>query len=182
MKVFICTDEENKVTMWADRRSMDEEIELDIPNDHPFISSNPTHYILKDGELIRNDGYILEKTKKKKDLELSRKCNEEIENGFYHMINGIKYHFSYDKEAQVNFGDARAILMEGVVEGVDWTVTTEEGYERIKITKEDMDGVTLSVFAHKQENIRRYRDILLPMVKESKTIEEVSNIKWDIEI
>lgn len=167
------------VLMWGTNRSTDEDVEFDIELDHPFINENHSLYKFIDGQLVKDTDIELARAKERKDEELNESCNKAILSGFYHMVNGIKYHFSYDMEAQGNFGDSRQILKDGVVESVEWTVSTDNGYERIDITKEDMDGLTLSVFAHKQENIKKYRGVLSPMVKEAKTIEEVNAITWD---
>lgn len=166
----------------------DEEDMLNLPDNYLKPNYEKVLYTPKwdfvQKEWVEGADYnkMLESAKSIKKAELNMMCNESILSGFYHMVNGVKYHFSYDMEAQGNFGDSRQILNDGTVKVVDWTVSTDDGYERILITKEDMDGLTLSVFAHKQENIKKYRDVFLPMVENAKTLEEVNNITWDMQI
>lgn len=166
--------------MWEDRRVDDSQVEIEIDDNHQFFSSPPNRYTLLDGELIRDEEYVLALAKKKKDKELNDACNKSIKKGFYHMVNGTKYHFSYDTEAQINFGDSKQVLNDGLVETVDWTVSIDGVYTRIPITKGDIDRLTVSIFAHKQENIKRYREELLPLVSGAKTVEEVNEITWEL--
>jgi hypothetical protein len=122
---------------------------------------------------------ILEDYKKSKAEELSKACQQSIYNGFEYEINGVTYHFSYDTEAQLNFQGVERLFAQGIVEEVMWTVKKDGQYMRIPITKEILDELALVMLNHKNANISKYRDVLMPMVESAQTIEEVEAITWD---
>ena len=122
----------------------------------------------------------LDEAKERKNEELNIACQEAILSGFYHVIDGERYHFSFDMEAQLNFQGAERLFSMGVIDEVKWTVHREDGrYERITINKEIMDKLSLVILKHKNDNISKYRDVLLPMVEKAETVEEVESITWD---
>ena len=122
----------------------------------------------------------LDKAKEDKSKELNTACQEAILSGFYHVIDGEKYHFSFDIEAQLNFQGAERLFSMGAIDEVKWTVHREDGrYERITINKEIMNELSLVILKHKNDNISKYRDVLLPMVEKAETVEEVESITWD---
>lgn len=127
----------------------------------------------------RDYNEILDEAKRDKDIELNMACEQSILAGFNHTIDGVEYHFSYDSQAQQNFGDSRALLTEGVITQIPWTVKLNGEYARIIVTKEIMDGLTVTVLLHKTNNISKYRDILLPKVMNATTVEEVGAVVWE---
>lgn len=113
-----------------------------------------------------------------KDKELNDACNKSIQSGFDHEINGMTYHFSFDTEAQLNYQGADRLLSSGMVETIDFTVFVDGGYERISVNNQEMQGITLAVLKHKASNISKYRDTLMPIVKNATTKEEILAVKW----
>lgn len=179
MKIYITLDDKNFIEGWADRRSSDEEIEIDIDSKSEFFMVAPYSYKYENGEIIKADDVIVKIAKERKDIELNKACQKAIMDGFEHTINGKEYHFSYDTQAQINFGDSRQLLNDGIIEETPWTVTLNGEYERIDINKSMMDELTEQIFFHKQRNISKYRDILMPKVEIAKTVEEVNAINWN---
>lgn len=127
-----------------------------------------------------NSEEVLEVYKQGKDMELNEACKESILKGFTHEVNGIEYHFSFDSEAQFNFQGAERLFSTGQIDEIRWTVKNMETgeYERILITKEVMEELVMKILQHKDSNISKYRDFLLPIVKSAETIEEIETIKW----
>lgn len=177
--IFVHLDENNAVIGWATSKGHEDEIEIEIDKDDPFLSDNPFNYSYNEGSLIKSDLLVLSKAKEEKDRELNKACERSILAGFKHTIDGVEYHFSYDMQAQQNFGDSRALLNDGVIPAVPWTVRVNGKYQRITVDKPEMDKITLSVLQHKTNNISKYRDTLLPMVENAQTLEEVNSISWD---
>ena len=122
---------------------------------------------------------ILAHYRELKDWELNKACEQSILAGFTHTIDGVEYQFSYDMQAQTNFGDSRALLNDGVIAQVPWTVKQDGKYTRISITKEIMDALTLTILMHKTDKISRYRDELLPRVTNAKTVAEIKAVTWE---
>lgn len=120
----------------------------------------------------------LESYRKQKDLELNNACNVAISNGFKHIINGEEYHFSFDTEAQLNYQGSERLLSADMVQAIDFTVFKNGDYARIAIDKIEMQNLTMAILKHKVTNIAKYRDILLPLVQEATTKEEIENIQW----
>jgi hypothetical protein len=177
--IFITLGEDNRVEQWSSARSKEDEIELELDDSHEVFYSSHRLFIFSEGELIKDSDFILLDAKKRKDEEFNKACNIAILAGFEHTIDGVEYHFSYDIEAQINFGDSRALLVEGVVQSVDWTVQSNGEYTRISVTKEIMDELTLAIFTHKQKQIGKYRGELMPLVNSATTLEEVLSINWN---
>ena len=121
----------------------------------------------------------LKVAKEEKKNELNLECNRAILEGFSYTIEGEKYSFSFDTEAQFNFQGAERLLNQGLVEKITWTVKQNGEYKRVDIDRDTMNQLTLVIFQHKANNISKYRDVLLPMVEEATTVEEVESITWD---
>lgn len=141
---------------------------------------NPVYnFDLNDWVENKPEEEILAFYKDMKDRELNKACQDSILAGFTHTIDGVEYFFSYDMQAQTNFGDSRALLNDGIITQVPWTVKQGEEYARITITKEIMDALTLTILMHKTANISKYRDVLLPLVNKATSLEEIQAVDWD---
>jgi hypothetical protein len=181
MIIYVLTEEDGAIIGWGSTNGMEEEIEVEIDDNHPFLNDLPFNYKLINGQIIKDDDLSLRTEKQMKDIELNRACQEAILAGFTHIVNGVTYWFSYDYEAQGNFRDAREVLNDGIVDEIMWTVR-EDGqygnYTRIPITLDIMHELTVVIMQHKTDKISKYRDFLMPLVKEATTIEELEAIKW----
>ena len=155
-----------------------EEVKVDIDKNHPFLNNISTMFMFVNGEIIKYSKHELQQAKGLKDTELNKACENAILSGFNHVINGVEYHFSFDIEAQINFQGSAKLLDDGVVEEIKWTVRNNGQYERISINKSIMDELTLVILQHKDENISKYRDELMPQVEDATTVEEVKKIEW----
>lgn len=121
---------------------------------------------------------ILHVYKSNKDIELNVSCKESILSGFKHTIDGVEYHFSFDTEAQLNFQGARELLMNDEISEIMWTVRRDGEYTRIPINKSIMTELTVAILRHKESNIAKYRDFLMPLVQQATTVEEIDTIVW----
>lgn len=176
--IYICFDPDTReVHSWGSNPFPQNNAQIEVEDNHEILFY-PMHFVYSKGEIIRNDAFVLERERRKKDLELNKACNAAIVYGFTHTIEGIEYHFSYDIEAQGNFRDAQTVLSKGVVEEITWTVRKDGEYTRIPITKEIMDELTLVILQHKDNNISKYRDFLMPLVNQSEEVEEIRSITW----
>lgn len=181
ISIYVLAEEDGTVIGWGDIRSMDDEIEIEIEENHPFLDDIPFSYKLIDGKIVKDKDLVLDLERKLKDEELNQACKEAILAGFKHNINGVNYWFSYDMEAQINFRDAKEVLSDGLVDEIMWTVRKggiDGNYTRIPITLEIMQELTLTIMNHKNEKISKYRDFLMPLVNGATTIEEIQSIKW----
>lgn len=178
--IYIDVNPETKrVEGWGSSPISPNSVMIEIDENHEFMR-NSFMFKYINGELVKDDSILLEMAKQRKDEELNRACQQSILNGFTHIIDGIKYHFSFDTEAQLNFQGAERLFTLGVIDEVRWTVHREDGsYDRIIIDKKLMDELSAVILKHKNNNISKYRDVLLPMVEKAETIEEVESITWD---
>ncbi|WP_431798921.1 hypothetical protein [Halobacillus andaensis] len=177
MKIHIHVNEEtHMVEGWGSSPSSNT-VEIEVQEDHEVLR-HPFSFKYIDGELTKDDSKALTIAKQKKQIELDKACNSAILAGFFHVIDGVEYLFSYDLEAQVNFGDLKEVLKDGIVDEVMWTVRKDGEYTRIPITSEIMKELTVSILMHKQDNISKFRDFLEPQVKDATTVEEVKEITW----
>jgi hypothetical protein len=178
-KIYLFMDGET-VTGWTDNIS-DNTVEIEVDDSHGVLK-NPIAYKYINGELIRAEDVLLANMKTAKDRELNKACNDEILKGFSYTIDGEVYHFSYDMEAQINFGDSKEVLYDDnfPVTEVPFTAKDSNGkYVRILVNRELMRELTIAIFQHKAGSISKYRDELLPLVEQATTIEEVESINWN---
>ncbi|MCY8668778.1 DUF4376 domain-containing protein [Bacillus haynesii] len=184
MLIYVVLQEDGKtVDGWGTTESgMAGEISVDVPPDHDIFRYHPHSMIYEDGVLYHNEEVSLQMSKDAKDLELNAACQEAIVAGFFHTIDGVTYWFAYDREAQINFGDSRELLKDGIVSEIPWTVQLDGTYARISIDFEEMQRITMTIMKHKVDNISRYRDVLLPLVNKAETVEEVEAIHWEMDV
>jgi len=181
MKIYILIDSNNRITTCgttpiSSNGVVGMEVEVE---DVKEILEDMHSFIYKDGCVIRNEEIYLKNMKEQKDLELNESCAKHISSGFYHTISGINYKFSFDVEAQLNFQGARDLLNSGILPAISWTVKKDGVYERIIIDKQIMNELTMIMLQHKDSNIRKYREQLLPMVEKATTKEEIESIEWN---
>lgn len=178
-KIFIEVDKEtNRITGWSDSSFGEHCIEVEIEENEKFYNSFG-NYKYADNQVVEDSEYYIELLKRSKIDELNYECNKAILNGFKHEINGVLYHFSFDSEAQLNFQGAERILSQGLVSEIMWTVKKDGKYMRIPINKTIMDELTIAILMHKDGNISKYRDFLVPLVEKTSKPEEINNIKWN---
>lgn len=175
-KMYITLNAENRITGLSSSIIEDGiEVMIEVDSD---IFFRPFSYRYIDGEFIEDIEFVLRKAKEKKDWELNTACNRAIESGFYHTVNGVEYHFSFDVEAQMNFQQTLFLISTGLISEIVWTVKQEGEYTRIMLTAEDLSGLVISMLQHKEGKISRYRDFLLPIMDGCETVEEVNSITW----
>jgi hypothetical protein len=181
MIVYIHVGKDGIVNGWGGHRSMDTEIEVEIPDNHELLNMAPRLFRYKNGVIEKDNSIVLGKEKERKNKELNDACNKAITDGFLHNINGIDYWFSFDAEAQSNFQGTRPILKEGLIPSINWTVRIggKDGeYTRIPIDATLMDELTIAILQHKDSNISKYRETLLPRVDAAVTVDEINTIVW----
>jgi len=177
MDVYIDVEESGRISGYALSPFSEDCVKVEMEEGDPFFTSFGL-YAYVDGEVVKDISFVLSDKKREKDRELNEACKRCISEGFTHMIDGVEYHFSFDTEAQLNFQGAIFLFAENKVDEIMWTVRRGEVYERIPITKGVMDELALVILQHKDTNIRKYRDTLLPLLNEATTFEEVDSIKW----
>jgi hypothetical protein len=160
-------------------------IAIDVEPTHPIFNDNPRYYVLVGEDIIKSEELVLNRIKRAKDEELNNACNRAILAGFTHTIDNVTYWFSYDMEAQGNFRDAKEVLKDGIVTHINWTVregNIDGNYTRVPIDLNIMNQLAVVILEHKEGNISRYRDTLLPLVTAATSVTEVKAIHWDMEI
>ena len=122
---------------------------------------------------------VLEELKKAKSDEMSRECQKRILEGFDETVKDIKYHFSYDLEAQSNFQETYRLFENNVVENVMWSARLGGGKVRVPLNKSNFYKVYFSSVRHKFDMISKYNDSIIPLINQSKIKEEVESVSWD---
>lgn len=178
MKIFIQADADGILQGWGSTRGHETDIEVEVADNHPILFSNHRLFRYVDGQIIKGIDLELAKEKGKKALELNKACKNAILSGFDYIIDGVEYHFSFDQEAQMNFQGAKEVLNDGLVQEIMWTVKQNGEYTRIPVTKALMAELTVAILQHKDNNISKYRDFLMPMVNGSTTVEEIQSVTW----
>lgn len=169
--------EGERIASWGSSPCTENYVEMELPLDHPVLM-DPINYVYRDGQLIEDNSLLLSELKNEKEQELNKACQQAILYGFTHVIDGIEYHFSFDMEAQFNFQGSQTLFSNGMIDEIMWTVRKEGEYTRVKLTKLTMDELTLAILKHKDSNISKFRDSLMPLVKGATSLDELSLISW----
>lgn len=176
--MYIVLDSTNRVVATGSTPiSMDNCETFEIP-DNQEIMNNPSVFILKGNEIVKDEVYLLEILKKEKGQELNNACSNAIMSGFNHIIDGVEYHFFYDAEAQINLQDMFNMLNTGLKNDAKITVMKNGENIRLEITKGTLSGLMVASFEHKERHLSKYRDELVPLIEQATTLEEIQSITW----
>ena len=123
----------------------------------------------------RNKEGLLEEIKELKKSELSQRCQEAIEHGFY--LNQKKY--SYGIDNQQNLSDTMRLFENNMIDSIGWNAYVNEEKVRIQLSKKEFTEVYLAGVQHKTNAISRLNDVLYPLVDAVENKEKVARICWD---
>lgn len=124
---------------------------------------------------------LLEQKKEDAQYEFKSKCESKIIEGFNQEIHEVLYHFSYDKEAQLNFNDTSRLMDKGLIDEIGWSVrTTKDEIVRIILGREEFDLVFLAGVMHKNRCLDYYRNAIIPKIKDARTKNELELINWEL--
>jgi hypothetical protein len=178
MVIYFTLDSEGRLEGVSSHPSnVDGEISMNIREDHEVLK-NPFIFRYENGELVKDVKFQLQQLKISKLNELNQACEYHILNGFKHKIREEIYHFSYDKEAQLNLRDTKELFDTDII--TEHTLTAKKNGECVRVTvnKEEFNNLYVVSVKHKNECISKFRDQLVPMVRSAATIEDIMNISW----
>jgi len=177
MKIYIECNEEDKVLHVGTSPIGVNPIEVEVESMDIFNS--PSAYKYENGQLVKDDSFLLDKMREDKLNSLTADCNKTIIGRFSHIINGKTYFFSNDMEAQSNFEKADRAFEKGRFTEVSWTCYNEDGDVcRLVFTAETFEELYVKHLEHIQYNVSKFRDVLMPQVDNAETIEELESIVW----
>lgn len=180
MSQFFKIDNEGKIVGASDFTESDS-----IPNDYKKAWDTKTYLQEPYWSFASNswaeDIYspvFLTEAKEIKKEDLKEMCQTNILNGFDSMFKGLLYHFSYDREAQLNFQDSYNLFQNNLMEEIGWTVRLNEEKIRIKLDKASFIEIYTNAIKHKNENINHLYEVLIPKVELANNLEEIRTIQW----
>ena len=125
---------------------------------------------------------LLEYAKENKKRELSSSCQEDILSGFDFEIGENTYHFSYDREAQVNLQERWQLFQNNMVDVMDITARLNGEHVRLKVDSKMFDKIYLESVKAKEDKIKKLRDDLFPLVDRATDEKDLEGIVWDMTI
>ena len=125
---------------------------------------------------------LLEEAKENKKRELSSSCQEDILSGFDFEIGENTYHFSYDREAQVNLQERWQLFQNNMVDVMDITAKLDGEHVRLKVDSKMFDKIYLESVKAKEDKIKKLRDDLFPLVDRATDEKDLEGIVWDMTI
>lgn len=157
---------------------------VELNDDHEFFNGDIGAYKLVGKELVKDNSQQLLQTKEAKKAELSLACGECILAGFKAKINGTEYRFSYDKEAQANLAERWQLFQNNMIDSITITAhaITDDSFKRISVDFKQFATIYLASVKHKEDCISRLHDLLIPMVGNAVTVEQVNDIHWDNQV
>lgn len=178
-KLYVEIDDSKRVVNWANVNFSENNIELELPDDHAFFDKDVPFRLDESNNLLEDSRYMVELYKKQKNSELNESCEETITGKFLSTVRGESYYFSNDVEAQMNFGKAERGFDKGRMTEVFWTAYKLDNQAiRIAMNQDEFEIVYLEHLNHIDSNIAKYRDFLLPILLDSTSIEEINLIEW----
>lgn len=138
----------------------------------------------RDWEEGAPNNVLLADLKVTKKAELSTACGECILEGFKARVNGTEYRFSYDREAQANLSERWQLFQNNMIESITITAhaITDDSFKRLSVDFKQFSNIYLASVKHKEDCISRLHDILIPMVDNAVTIEQINDIHWDNQV
>lgn len=131
----------------------------------------------------KSSSEIFEEEKRAKKEQLSKGCQDAILGGFEVEIAGETYHFSYDREAQINYSERWQLFQNDMIEEISMTAHTLNGEDvRFPVDREMFDKIYLASVEHKEDKIRKLREDLFPLVDNSKASKDLESISWELNL
>lgn len=121
---------------------------------------------------------LLDDLKESKKSELRDECHNAIIGSFESYLNGKKYEFTYDLEAQTNMQETYNMFQNNVIDEIKWTTSIDGEKKRIIFSKRDFEKVYYDGVKHKQTQISKLKDVLEPMVDSAESESELDEISW----
>lgn len=124
---------------------------------------------------------FLDDLKESKKSELRDECHNAIIGSFESYLDGKKYEFTYDLEAQTNMQETYNMFQNNVIDEIKWTTSIDGKKKRVNFSKRDFEKVYYDGVKHKQTQISKLKDVLEPMVDSAESESELDEITWDKE-
>lgn len=160
------------------------EVDLERFEDYDKFYECFTSYKLdEEGNLLHVSSAEMGYAKTEKLLEFSANCTKVIMGRFKVTLDTVDYWFSNDMEAQMTFEKMDRAFEKGRVTELLWTAYLNDGsVTRIPVNAENFELIYVAHLMHIQNNISRFRDLLMPMVIGAETLEEVNALHWDMDL
>jgi hypothetical protein len=180
MKIYILVKNDSKIDGWGSNPSYaSNEIPYEIEENDPFLFSSPRNYKYEDNRIVEATSVILSDSKAAKLAELNQICSDTILGRFLSTVDGVDYYFSCDKNAQDNFDKADRAFEKGRITEIRWTAyDLNDNVVRLLLDQTKFEIVYLAHLYHINDNISRFRDVLMPKVEASTTVDQVNRIQW----
>lgn len=175
MKLYIVINSDNRVVATSTTFiSMGNftTVDTDVPPDHEVLN-NPSAYVYRNNELVKDDIYLSEHAKQEKINELNEKCTNTIHTGF--ESGGNSYQFN--EQDQANFNQQLCLLLlDATVNQVAWK-TENNGIQTL--TREQFIEACKAGEVHKRNNISHYWQLkTYVMTHTFSSVEEINAIDF----
>ena len=143
-------DQDGHIQGWGEAKygvvteNPDDSYLIELPDNHEFFNGGMGKFRLINGQLVKDDSLALKQAKERKIQELSKSCTENILKGFYCTLNNVKYHFSYDNEAQVNLMERWRLFQNDMIKDMKITAHQNEKDVRISVDKKSYEQIYLA--------------------------------------
>lgn len=147
-----------------------------------FYKCFTSYRVDESGSLVYVHLEELNSLRKQKLRELSVMCTAVIMGRFKVTLDAVDYWFSNDLEAQLNFDKMDRAFDKGRVTYLPWTAYLADGsVTRVIVDPVKFEMIYEAHLNHIQNNISKYRDLLMPMVAEAETSEEIDALHWNMD-
>lgn len=111
--------------------------------------------------------------------ELEEDCIEAILGRFKATVDLVEYSFSYDSTSQKNLMERWQLFQTGLVDTFKVTAQSEDGSTaRLTVDVTQFEIIYLASIQHKENQISKLHDSLIPLVNEAISFEEIEAITW----
>lgn len=189
VELYITLDEDNFITSYGHAKygiitqNKEDSILIKVDKNHEIALGSFGNWKYENGDLYKDTSRVVDNLKNAKKGELSQACQECILGGFTSKVDGVDYHFSYDREAQMNYQERWQLFQNNMIDSIVMTAHGLDGSDaRLEVDKKIFDNIYLDSVKHKENCIKRLRDDLFPLVDNSQSVEDLNAISWDMEI
>lgn len=184
MVIWIYVDREtNNVTGWTGTQPPKESNLIEVEtNDYEFDIKErymACKYDEQENKVSYDESIYLEVIKDNREFELRQMITEKINEGFHVNINNKNLIFKPTPTNKAFLEQAYSLFTNKIISDTTLPFVNENGEEVLeKVIDSNIFEVWLLAYVNEEDMNKHLNNVVLPKLKEAKTVEEVNAVEW----
>lgn len=179
--IYVQLDDDNFIEGWGTSEMENSiMIEKDKMEDDVKFRFRSYRYDYETEKFIKDEKKAISDTKTQIIFDFNNLVKEKNNEGFKVTINGELLTFQ-NTDSNRSFLQKSYLMMEsGLINSATMKFINENGNEVLKIVSgATIYEIWILSFMHEDELNKHFNEIIMPQIKNAKTLEELNNITWD---